>query len=75
MGGFVVGSDDVPKALELTRAVKGRCLPAVRCCWKMNGAYAAPIVPETRNYTAVRVGTQREENPMGTRLSQMADYG
>lgn len=59
----------------MTTDAKGRCLPAVRCCGKMNGAYPAPIVPEARNYVAVRVGTEREEDPVGTRLSRMADYG
>ncbi len=39
------------------------------------GAYAAPISLETTEHTPGRVGTQRDENPMGTRLSRMAGYG
>jgi len=40
-----------------------------------DGAYSAPISPETRENAAVRVGTQQEENPMGTKLVRMAGYG
>ena len=37
-----------------------------------DGAYAAPIVPETREHATERVGTQRDENPMDTRVSAIA---
>jgi len=37
-----------------------------------DGAYAAPISPETREYATERVGTQRDENPMDTRVSAIA---
>jgi len=36
------------------------------------GVYTAPISPETREYAAVRVGTQRDDNPMGTGGSAIA---
>lgn len=42
---------------------------------EMNGAYPAPIVPETREHTAVRVRTQQDENPMSTKLCPIAGYG
>jgi len=37
-----------------------------------DGAYAAPISPETREHATERVGTQRDENPMDTRVSAIA---
>jgi hypothetical protein len=40
-----------------------------------DGAYAAPISPETTEHTPRSVGTQREENPMSTRLSRVARHG
>jgi hypothetical protein len=40
-----------------------------------HGAYSAPISLETRERTTARVGTQREENRMSTRLSPIAGYG
>ena len=36
------------------------------------GAYTAPIRPETREHATERVGTQRDDNPMGTRVSAIA---
>jgi hypothetical protein len=39
------------------------------------GAYAAPISPETTEHTTRGVGTQRDENPMSTRLSPITSYG
>ena len=37
-----------------------------------DGAYAAPISPETREHATERVGTQRDEDPMDTRVSAIA---
>jgi len=37
-----------------------------------SGAYTAPISPETREHATERVGTQRDENPMGTWVSAIA---
>lgn len=37
-----------------------------------DGAYAAPISPETREHATERVGTQRDEDPMGARVSAIA---
>ncbi len=34
-----------------------------------DGAYTAPISLRTREHVTERVGTQRDENPMGTRVS------
>lgn len=41
----------------------------------VSGAYAAPIGPETREHTTARVGTQRDESPMDTRVSPTAGDG
>ena len=37
-----------------------------------DGAYAAPISPEAREHATERVGTQRDEDPMGARVSAIA---
>ena len=37
-----------------------------------DGAYTAPISPETREHATERVGTQRDQNPMDTRVSAIA---
>ncbi|MFV2000725.1 MAG: hypothetical protein ACC654_10225, partial [Acidimicrobiia bacterium] len=37
-----------------------------------DGAYTAPISPETREHATERVGTQRDESPMDTRVSVIA---
>jgi hypothetical protein len=40
-----------------------------------DGAYTAPISPETRQHATARAGTQRDEHPMGTRLFPITSDG